>query len=306
MRQYLIILVLSFNLSASSVTINEIYSQSTIISQEIHSLLRGYGLSENYNKSFIYSDRKTQLKARNIWQKTYEIMIKINMLRVSYGLPIVEPVNLAPILNLDYFLVYEQTQRILTEIKIFKHRVGIEDTKFKIKNYSNKTSIDIFNVLNDISVSLDKLNKTEFTPSYVFGESMRVYDDLSVILQYLNIKDNTIPSIRNNKANPSDTFEVAVKILDKIAIIQASVGIQSVDFSFLKNSNPNPSDVFTMVQMIISELQTIKAFIGLDTKITPAATQYSDKTPADVDQLINWSLRKLELIDNLLNVKEGI
>ena len=299
MRQFIIMLIVSLSLYANNITSNQVYTQTMRIADEIHFLLKSYGIKHDHNKAIKDLKSGTTLKPRNVWQKTYEIMIKINILRVSYGLPMIEPVNIAPSLSMNHDLVYEQVQRILTEIEIFKFRVGIKSKEFKIKKYTNKTISDVYYLLNNISIALDELNKTEFTPSYVFGESIRVYDDLSMILQHLNIKDNTIPSIRNDQATPSDTFTVAMIILNKISIIQSSVGISSVDFSFFRKANPNPSDVFTMVQMIISELQTIKSFIGLDTQITPAATQYLNKTPSDVDQLINWNLRKLELIDAL-------
>ena len=78
-------------------------------------------------------------------------------------------------------------KRMLTEIKIFKHRLGIKSKTFKQQKFKGKTPLDVFNGLNHISVSLDELNKVGFTPSYVFGENMRVYDDLTNILQHLNI-----------------------------------------------------------------------------------------------------------------------
>ncbi len=53
--------------------------------------------------------------------------------------------------------------------------------------------------------------------------------------------------------------------------------------------------------MIIAELQTIKAYIGLKHYITPVATTYRDKTPAHVEQLMSWNLRKVSLI----NMKVG-
>jgi len=51
--------------------------------------------------------------------------------------------------------------------------------------------------------------------------------------------------------------------------------------------------------MIIAELQTIKAYIGLLHYITPSSTICTRKTPADVDQLMNWNLRKISLIEGL-------
>ena len=55
--------------------------------------------------------------------------------------------------------------------------------------------------------------------------------------------------------------------------------------------------------MIIAELQVIKAYIGLNDYITPAAAKYNSKTPVEVDQLMNWNLRKLSLIDSLEGIK---
>jgi len=297
MRQIILIFLLTLSLSAKIITPNEVYAQVMLISDETHYLLKHYGIKHDHDGIISRTAIKTQLKPRNVWQMTYEIAIKMNILRTAHNLPIIKPVNMAPVLNLNPDLVYEQTQRILTEIKIFKYRMGIKNIEFKAKKYIKKTSVDVFNLLQQISASFDELNKAEFTPSYVFGETIRVYDDLTTILAHLKIKDDTIPTTRNYNATPTDTFKVAMSILAKIKQIQFSMGIQRVDFSVFKKDKLTPSDVFTMNQMIIAELQTIKAYIGLEYYITPAAATYTGKTPIDVEQLMNWNLRKVSLID---------
>ena len=301
MRQIILIFLFTFGLYAKTITPNEVYAQVMLISDETHYLLKYYGIKHDHDGIISRTAIKTQLKPRNVWQMTYEIAIKINILRTANKLPIIEPVNMAPVLNLNPDLVYEQTQRILTEIKIFKYRMGIKNTELKVKKYTKKTPLDVFNLLRQISASFDELNQAEFTPSYVFGETMRVYDDLTTILAHLKIKDDTIPTARNDKATPKDTFKVSMNILAKIKKIQFSMGIDRVDFSVFKKDKLTPSDVFTMNQMIIAELQTIKAYIGLKHYITPAATTYTAKTPIDVEQLMNWNLRKVSLI----NMKAG-
>ena len=220
-------------------------------------------------------------------------------MRANHNLPIIEPVNVEPVLELNPDLVYEQTQRLLSEIKIFKYRMGIKSKEFKSAKYKNKTSLDVFNALNHVSGLFDELNGAGFTQSHVFGETMRIYDDLTTILLHLKIKDHTIPSKRNDEATPSDTFKHSMKILNNIKRIQKSVGIESVDFSAFVKKSPTPSDVFTVTQMILAELQTIKAYTGLTHYITPAAIKHTAKTAADVDQLMNWNLRKISLIKTL-------
>jgi len=284
---------------AKTITPNDVYAQVMLISDELHFLLKKHNFSHNHSKIIVNTNIKTELKPRTAWQKTYEIMIKINIFRKSNNMPIIEPINIEPMLKLTSDMVYEQTQRVLTELKIIRYRLDIKDKPHNIKKYKNKNSQDVFNELNHISASLDTLNKSSFTPSYVFGEAMRIYDDLTTILNHLNIKDKTIPSKRDSQTTPSETFATTMTLLGKINLLQQSIGIATVDFSSFIKKNPSPSDVFSMTQMVLAELQTIKAQIGLNHYITPAATTYTNKTPADVNQLMNWNLRKILLINNL-------
>jgi len=281
------------------ITPNDVYAQVMLITDELHFLLDHYGLEHDHEGIIKRYNIKTQLKPRNTWQQTYEILVKINILRVAHQLPVIEPVNMVPVLYLNPDLVYEQTQRILNEINIFKYRQNIHSEVFELQNFSNKSPIDVHNALTRASAAFDELNRTSFTPSYVFAESMRIYEDLSVILQHLEIPDKTIPSSRNDLATSNDTFNIAMKTLAKIKQLQIGVAIETVDFSGFRKQNVTPSDVFTMTQMILAELQTIKAYIGLKNYITPAAIRYDNKAPADVDQLMNWNLRKLSLIHRL-------
>ena len=288
------------SLHAKTITPNDVYSQVELIKEHTNSLLNHNGIKFSQKKIENKQNLYANLKPRNVWQKTYEIMVKINIHRKIHNLPRVEPVNLEPVLDLNPDLVYEQTQRILTEIKIFKRRTGIEIKKYKTKSYTNKTPLDVYNSLAYVSVAFDKLNKTSFTPSYVFAEIIRIHNDLSTILGHLNIQDKTVPNKRDDKATPKDTFLLAMKMLENIGKIQTSVGLDSVDFSPFIKDNPTPSDVFTIVQMIISEIQVIKAYVGLKSYITPAANSYLHKTPVDVEQIINWNLKKLYLMDSLI------
>jgi len=295
MRKIVLLLLLTVSLFAKNITPNEVYSQVMIITDEVHFLLNYYDIKHDNDNIDKRSKLSVKLKPRNTWQITYEIMVKINILREEYGLPIIEPVNMSPVLHLNPDLVYEQTQRILTELKIFEIRVGAKAPKFKEKKYKGKTSVDVYNAFTDISRSFDELNKGVFTPSYVYGEQMRVFDDITLILQTLHITDKTIPKKKIIGAAPVDVFNECMNVLEKIKHLQISAGI---DFSDFKKGHETASEVYTLTQMIIAELQTIKAYLGIE-RITPAATKYHNKTPSEVAQLVSWNLRKLNLIDSL-------
>ncbi len=299
MKLFILTLLFTLGLSAKMITPNEVYAEVMLIKDEMYSLLKHYDIEHKDEKIRSEMYINTKLMPRNVWQKSYEILVKINMLRAAHKLARIEPIGMEPVLNLNPDMVYEQTQRILTEIKIFKIRNAIEEISHKKRKFKNKTPLDVFNALSYISVLFDDLNMGSFTPSYVFAETMRIYDDLNTILEYLKINDETIPAPRNEYATPLDTFNESMKILSKIQKIQASAGIKGVDFSAFIKERPTPSDVFTMTQMIIAELQTIKAYIGLHHYITTPAIVYVNKTPSDVDQLMKWNLRKISLIGSL-------
>jgi len=295
----LLILMATLSLQSKVITPSDVFAQTQIIEDHIEHLLNYYNIKFDRQKLKESSKVYIAVKPRDVWQKTYEIMVKINMLRVSHKLPAITPVNMTPVLNLNPDLVYEQTQRILTELKIFEYRSDIDTPRYYTQAFKGKIPSDVFNELGYISTILDKLNKSSLTPSYVFAENMRVLDDIGDILQALDIRDDTIPPKKNPKATPNDTFRIGLKILQKIRELQISVGISFVNFENFNKDSVTPSEVFTITQMILAELQTIKAFLGIK-KVTIPASKYEDKTPVEVDQLMGWNLRKLMLIKSLI------
>ncbi len=299
MKKFILLSLLTLSLSAKTITPNEVYTQAMLIQDHIHYLLKYYNIKHDHEGILKNVTVSTRLKPRNSWQKAYEILVKINMLRSSYNLSRVEPVGMEPVEHLNPAMVYGMTQRILAEIKIFEVRKGIDVPIFKFKNFIHKTPLDVYNSFFHISASFDELNRAELSPTYVFAETMRIYDDLTLVLHYLNISDNTIPSTRLVKVTVADSIKIAMKVLEKLQKLQRSVGIESSDFSSFVKEDATSSDVYTITGMILAELQPLKAYIGLSESITPPALRYGKKVPADIEQLMNWNLRKLALIKKL-------
>jgi hypothetical protein len=280
-------------------TSSEVYGQVMLIEEELDFLLDHYKVLHHHHKDGEKMTHVTvELRPRDVWQKTYEIMIKINILRNKFGLPTIEPINMSPVLSLSPNLVYEQTQRILTELSIFKTREGIASSVLKKQEFKDKVPLDVFNALYHVSVLLDELNGAEIPFSFSYGETLRIYDDITSVLQHLNIEDNTIPEIKNFSATPTDILNNGILLLEKIKQLQILAGIAVVDFSEFKKAEAGERDVFEISQMVLAEFQTIKAYVGIKT-ITPAATQYEGKTVAEVNQLMSWNLRKINLIQSL-------
>ncbi len=300
MKKKLLIFLLLWDLSAKDITSNDVYTFSVLIQDHIHFLLKYYDIKHNHD-AIMKRDKIlfTNFKPRNTWEKAYEVLVKINMLRKSYDLPRIEPVGVEAVGHLDPSMVFEMNQRILTELRIFEIHRDIEIPNFKLKTFNNKTPLDNYNAYIDISASFDELNKRSLTPNYVYSETMRIYDDITNILEHLNIEDSTLPDSIKEDAIPKDVMSISMEVLVLIASLQKSVGIQWVDFSEFDKEEIKPSDVFAITGLIIAELQPIKAYIGLEQSVTPAAVSFLNKQPKNVEQLMRWNFKRLKIIYTL-------
>ena len=276
-------------------TPSDVYTEALKIEQEIE-IIRQHLKAP---KTRIPERLDVQLKPRNAWQKTYEIFVKINILREKNGLPRIEETNLAPVKSMDPGLVHEQVKRILTELDIFKTRVEIRKQIKAVAQQHDKTPSDVYHLLDTISSQLDSINGKSFTPSFVFAQNMRILDDLNTIIAKLNINDRVEPPSRINDATPTGSFKIALEVMVEVQRLQTMAGIETIEYSALKKTNITAGDMFTVTGMIISGLQPIKAYLTLNHQVTPPATIYKDKRPADVSQTLGWALRKIKLIRNL-------
>lgn len=239
-----------------------------------------------------------RFKPRNTWQKSYEIMVKINIMREKYGLPRIEESQIKPLKNLDPGLTHGQVRRILTELDIFMTRTGISSRTPLAQQQTAKTPADVYNLLNAISAQLDAINGVSFVPSHVFAQNMRVLDDLNLILARLNVYERIGPPQKNSDAQPKDVYQIALRVMTEIHRLQMMAAIEPVDFHQFKAGPISPPDVFDLSLMLLAEIQPIKAHLQIP-NVTMPAQVYSGKTPNDAQQVLGWTLRKLAQIHSL-------
>ncbi|MGN7610881.1 hypothetical protein ACQZV8_02230 [Magnetococcales bacterium HHB-1] len=278
------------------ITSSDVYKQVTEVHHEVHSIRNYFKIKDHIETPEVYMN----LQLRNVWQKGYEILFKINLLRKKHGLPRIAEIGLEPVRHLEPGLVYEVVQRIFVELEIFKFRLNIPTIERPRSTEEDpgkdQKPIDVFNALNHISDELDQIIGTSLTPSAVFAQGMRILEDVNVILDFLNIYDDTEPPDKRLNAQPIDVFRQSFSVLHEIQRLQSSVHMEKVNFSPLLNSTAESADVFNMLVMLLAELQPMKASLGLNHFVTPPAAYYTDKSSADVYQLLGWIQRKLKRI----------
>ncbi|RWX43532.1 hypothetical protein H206_02713 [Candidatus Electrothrix aarhusensis] len=278
------------------ITPSDVYSQVMQINKEADLLKKHFGLTQD-KKADIY---RGTLRPRHVWEKSYVVQVKINVLRKKFGLPRNEPNNIEPELNLSPGLVFEQSQRLLAELRILKKRLGITAQVSAPQQFKGKQPIDVFNRLHHISYQLDVLNREEINPNYVFAEVMRIYEDVITILNKLHIRDLTYPPGKEQEVTSADSLAATFELMAEIQRLQKNANIERTDFSiFQKKEAVLPSDVFNLVGMALAELQTIKAYIDLTQSVTPPAVTHERKAPNDVHQLLRWVTRILRQVRRL-------
>ena len=146
---------------------------------------------------------------------------------------------------------------------------------------------------------MNYLNRQGVDASAVFAQVMRVYHDTTTILDILNIIDNTVPPKKNEDSKPIDSFINAQKLMKHIKKLQRMADIVRTDFSGLRKDTITAEDTLILVGMVNSEFQIIKSYLELKHDVTPAAKVYNNKTPSDVEQLIGWTTRRINLIKDL-------
>lgn len=281
---------------AAEITSSTVYAQALQVEKEIELLRRHFNVTARNPVATVVAD----LQPRHVWQKTYGIMIKLNIFRRKHGLNGFAPVAIEPSLKLDPRITWAQTQRILTEIRIAKALLGIPGEVSPTAQVAGKQPIDVFNKLNQISYDLDALNGEAISPSYVYAEALRLDADINTIMRRTATVDAAVPPARNPAVEPKDSLQATFELMDEIQRLQRKLGIDTTDFSvFRKQDKIVPADVFGMVGLCLAELQLVKAKLGMQHSITPAAEFQQGKHPAEVVQLLGYAANKLHRVNPL-------
>jgi hypothetical protein len=275
------------------VTPSTIHAATMQISKEID-LMKGHLKPVDHVRA---TPLNANLKPRHAWQLGYMIMLKIGQLRRKQGMEGIAPLQHEPSLHTRLRSVWEQTQRILAELRITKTYFGITGTIDTVTEIQGKELIDVFNSLNEISYAIDALIGEQISPSVVYAETLRINEDINRILNNENIVDLATPPPQDPDSTPGDSLVAAFDLMAEIQRLQRQLGIETTDFSdFQRRTDVVPADVFTMIGMCIAEMQTIKAKIGLNRDYTPPAKYRAGKKPAEVRQLLQYEAAKLRLI----------
>lgn len=275
---------------------DDVYAQALLIEQETESIRRHLNLA----RPAPYTPVQMPLQPRHVWQKIYAVLMQISAFRRQHGMVVISPASREPAAAISPGNNWGQTLRVLTEIRILKHYLGIAGEPGTVPHVEGKTAKDVYNKFSEIQALWAGLIGGGFTPAQVYGEVMRLNKDIDGVLYQLKIFDSAYPPPKSPEAGAKEALDAGFEVLEEIQRLQRSAGLETVDFSaFRQDSDVLPSDVFNLVDMALAELELIRVRIGLLHSITPPADYYEDKQPADVAQTLGYLVNKLRLVKSL-------
>ncbi len=279
---------------AAEATPNDVYAQAVRIEAEVDSLKRHFKIT---GKARVEA-KSGDLKPRHVWAKTYVIALKLGKLRRKQGLSFIVPANVEPLLDMPPSQPWGMTQRILTEIAIFKQRLDIPGQPPAAVAVSGKRPIDSYNKLHQISGDLDLLVGAS-TPNDAYSEAKRLHEDVTALLRHLHILDGAVPPPRRDNLQPQDSLRAVFALIGEIQRIQRAYGLTTTDFKgFDMGDKTTPDDVLGLIELALAELQNPKARLGMTHAVTATGTYEENKTPADVVQLLGYVTAKLREVQS--------
>lgn len=291
-----IFLIVSSALLSVEITPSEVYREAVKIEKEIDIIKNHFNIKEKLKPKTI----KAKLYPRHSFQFGYILLARINDYREEVDLSITIEADIAPAESLNPNDVYDQTQRILLELRVLKKRMGINKKIKYVQKFRNKTPADVSNKLLESIYSINSLIGERINPNHVFAQVIRLKEDIDLILQALNIRDTSVPPEKNPGATPKDAFKAVEKLIDRINEIQKNIGIKRVSLEpFKPKGEVIPLNVYIGLNIAISELRTIKAYLEMYNSITPSSKRYKNKTPADVENVAGWCRNQLMLVRSL-------
>jgi hypothetical protein len=280
-----------------SVSPAEVYAQILQIDAETELVKNHFNMDK---KPVEVIDIVADIEPRHVWQKCYMLQMKLMVFRRKHQLNTIAPVDEEPSERVNFNGVWAQTQRTLTTIRVIRKMLGIQGETTTPMQIAGKSSLDMFNKLTHIEAEWDVLAGSGFDATYAFDQTLRLNEDVDLVLRQLGIFDNAVPPVKNPHGTPVDSLAQAFLVLEQVQRLQKLAGLRIANLSaFHKTEKVTPADVFNLVSLTLADLQQIKARVGLTHAITPPASYHIGKKPADVGQLLGYITRKLALIEHL-------
>jgi len=265
----------------------DVYVQVQLLSEDVRALRKNNKIHTPWPEVTI----ETGHAPRHVFQKTLEILDKINRYRVYVANTGGITVPRFPGRDITPNEVYSVVVRLRNELKLL---VNLEETE--TKNSTRKgpaakliTPAKVYAALSEISISLDEtLGIRGITPSDVYIRSEQVLQ-LALFLRKSQNLPMVIekPKLTEGKL-PNHALQHVNQLLKQINLSEKNLWMKPIEVPDVPRRVISPGDVYDAMGLALAELQRIQYRLGLERsfKISPVE---GTKTLDDVIQNVDYS-----------------
>jgi hypothetical protein len=244
---------------------NDVYSVTTHILKGLKRYRRIRGVQTHPKKAALIYD----LKPQHVYQKTLELINKINLIRVQQQLgEIAEPRY--PLRTITPAEVFNLALRVDEELELLYRHSEVTGslwiTDINVHEYENKTPSDVFHNMQKISLLLDTLLSSDaFSPNDVYREAQLIQDEIKILASRFG---NTLPDSIWLQAEidptrkPEDVLKQVEKVLVLVFKMERRAGLFLVrDISAPPDELVTPAEVYNMIRVLSAEVMVMMMII---------------------------------------------
>lgn len=286
---FLAVFFVFFPVTAEAVnkTPNDVYAQALLLKDKVELLRKENEVRDSWPPVYPQQGKAP----RHVLQKALEILGKVNRYRVIEGMGEVS-VPRFPGREITPSEVYDTVVRLVDELDLLLEPGGAGSHR-QLSFVVGKSPSDVYEVLWEVSHALDPaLGIRGFNPSDVYARSRHVLDLVEFLRRSQNLPMDVPKPERTTDRYPNHALTAVYSLHKGISIAEKNLWMEPINVPETPQRVITPTDVFDALGIVLAELQRIKYRLGLERNFATPPLK-SGKTPDDVIQNLEWTLRML-------------
>ena len=230
----------------------------------------------------------------HVYAKTLEVMRKVSRVQSKFGITPSE-VGQIPVKAIIPRDVFGNVQAIIGELRRVKSQLVIEDEIQPAPLVGGKTPSFVYKNLGDASFLLDGLVGRPLTPNDVYGNVLRIHDEMELIAAKLGADLELDPPSVNGRKRPMEVAQQMLRATYKVINLQTRLGMDASSVPTLTLVRVTPSEVFEITNLLLAEMARIKTHLDIE---LPHASRGEERnrTPADVFAQVLRMIKNLDAL----------
>ena len=272
------------------ITPSHVFQATQDLIAEIEVLREAMGISDYPNEAEPQEGRAPV----HVYAKTLEVMRKVARIQSKFGITPAE-VGQIPVKAIVTKDVFSNVQAIVGELRRVKSQLVIEDEIQPAPLVGGKTPTFVYKNLGDASFLLDGLVGRPLTPNDVYGNVLRIHDEMELIAAKLGAELELDPPAVNGRKRPMEVAQQMLRATYKTINLQTRLGMDASSVPTLTLVRVTPAEVFEISNLLLAEMARIKMHLSIELPYASRGEE-RNRTPADVFAQVLRMIKNLDAL----------